>query len=104
MRVAHKRERADWKSLGWVCFYELAFIAGFRFPFPNLIRDFFAYFGISLSQVLPNVWRTFLAVLVLSKSSNIEFGLADLLFSYFFKEHDSEKVGILCTEAEAASI
>ena len=30
-------------------------------------------------------------MLVLSKSSNIEFGLADLLFFYFLKEHDSEK-------------
>ena len=91
LRVPHKRERADWKSPGWVCFYEVAFAAGFRFPFPNLIRQFFAYFGISPSQVLPNVWRTLLAVLVLSKSSNVDFGLADLLFSYFLKEHDSEK-------------
>ena len=30
-------------------------------------------------------------MLVLSKSSNRDFGLADLLFSYFLKEHDSEK-------------
>ena len=56
-----------------------------------MIREFFAYFGISPSQVLPNFWRTLLALLVLSKSSNIEFELADLLFSYFLKEHDSEK-------------
>ena len=74
LRVPHKKERADWKSPGWVCFYEVAFVAGFRFPFPNLIREFFAYFGISPSQVLPNVWRTLLAV-----------------FSYFLKEHDYEK-------------
>ena len=30
-------------------------------------------------------------MLVLSKSSDIEFGLVDLLYSYFLKEHDSEK-------------
>ena len=69
----------------------MAFAAGFKFPFPSLISEFFAYFGISPSQVLPNVWRTLLASLVLSKSSNIEFGLTDLLFSYFLREHDSEK-------------
>ncbi|KAL5547977.1 hypothetical protein UlMin_003208 [Ulmus minor] len=43
-------------------FFLKAFIAGFRFPFPNLIRDFFAYFGISPSQVLPNFWTILLAV------------------------------------------
>ena len=30
-------------------------------------------------------------LLVLSKSSDIDFELADLLFSYFLKEHDLEK-------------
>ena len=69
----------------------MAFAAGFKFPFPSLISEFFAYFGINPSQVLRNVWRTLLALFVLSKSSNIEFGLADLLFSYFLKEHDSKK-------------
>ena len=69
----------------------MAFTAGFWFSFPSLIREFFAYFGINPSQVLRNVWRTLLALFVLSKSSNIEFGLADMLFSYFLKEHDSEK-------------
>lgn len=41
LRVPHKRERADWKSPGWVCFYEVAFAASFRVPFLDLIRDFF---------------------------------------------------------------
>ena len=69
----------------------MAFVAGFRFPFSKMIREFFPHFEISPSQVLLNVWRTLLALLVLSTSSDIEFELADLLFSYFFKEHNSEK-------------
>ena len=69
LRVANKKERANWKSPGWVCFYEVVFATGFRFPFLSLIREFFAYFEISPSQVLPNVWRTLLALLVLLKSS-----------------------------------
>ena len=84
-------ERADYRSLSWVCFYEVTFIAGFRFPFPKLMRDFFAYFGISHSQVLPNIWRTFLALVILGKSSDIDFELIELLFSYSLKEYDSEK-------------
>ena len=32
-----------------------------------------------------------LSLLVLSKSSDIEFGFADLLYSYFLKENDLEK-------------
>ena len=69
----------------------MVFITGFRFPFPKLIREFFAHFKISHSQVLPNVWKTLLALLVLSKSSNVEVKLADLLFSYFLKEYDPDK-------------
>ena len=38
-----------------------------------------------------NVRRTLLSLLVLAKSSDMEFELADLLFSYFLKEHDSKK-------------
>ena len=91
LRLANPKERADWRSLGWVYFYEVMFAAGFRFPFPRLFREFFAYFGMSPSQLLPNIWKTLLALLVLAKSSNMEFELADLLFSYFLKEHDLTK-------------
>ena len=34
LRVAHKRERAYWKSPRWVCFYEVAFTVSFRFRSP----------------------------------------------------------------------
>ena len=69
----------------------MTFIAGFRFSFPKSLREFFAYFGISPSQVLSNIWMTLLALLILVKSSDMEFELANLLFSYFLKEHDSDK-------------
>ena len=49
LRVAYPKERADWRSPGWICFYEVVFIAGFRFSFPKLFREFFAHFGISYS-------------------------------------------------------
>ena len=91
LRVANPKEWADWRSPKWVCFYEVAFVADFIFSFPKLFREFFAHFGISLSQLLPNVWRTLLALLVLVKSLDMEFELADLLFSYFLKEHDLDK-------------
>ena len=68
MRVASPKERAYWRSLGLVCFYEVAFIASFRFSFPELLREFFANFGISPSQVLSNIWRTILSLLVLANS------------------------------------
>ena len=48
LRVPNKREQEDWRSPGWVCFYEVAFVVGFIFPFPRLIREFFAHFGIFL--------------------------------------------------------
>ena len=55
LRAANKTERANWRSPFWVCFYEVDFITGFSFLFPKLIREFFAYFGISPRQVLPNL-------------------------------------------------
>ena len=48
-RVASKKEQADWRSPGWVCFCEVVFVASFRFLFPKLVREFFAHFGISPS-------------------------------------------------------
>ena len=37
MRISSPKEREKWRSPGWVCFYEVAFINGFRFPFLKLI-------------------------------------------------------------------
>ena len=93
MRLSSPKEWVDWRSPRWVSilFYEVAFIARFRFLFPKLIRDFFVHFEISPSQVLPNVWRNLLSLLVLAKSLDMELELTDLLYSYFLKEHDSEK-------------
>ncbi len=49
LRVANPNGQADWRFPGWVCFYEVALIASFRFPFQKLIRESFALFEISLS-------------------------------------------------------
>ncbi len=43
LRVAQKRERADWKSLGWVCFYEVVHIR-FQVSVPQLDKGILCLF------------------------------------------------------------
>ena len=39
--------------------------AGLRFPLNSLHRELLKYLGLSVSQILPNAWRVFIAMEVL---------------------------------------
>jgi hypothetical protein len=48
-----------------ICVYEDMFEAGFRFPFPKVVRELLHYLQIALHQLAPNAWRTFFACVIL---------------------------------------
>ena len=50
-------ERAYHFSPGEVCFYEVAFLNGLRFPIHPFIMELLGRFGIALGQLMPNSWR-----------------------------------------------
>jgi hypothetical protein len=48
-----------------VCVYEEMFKAGFRFPFPMVVRELLHYLQIAPHQLTPNAWKIFFACVVL---------------------------------------
>jgi hypothetical protein len=48
-----------------VCVYEDMFEAGFRFPFPRIVRELLQYLRIAPHQLTPNAWKTFFACIIL---------------------------------------
>lgn len=91
IRAPLPHERVDWDVPGWWSFYEFAFEAGFRFPVPKLVRDCLSHFGVAPSQLMPNAWRILMSLECISMRTGIEYGLSELLYTYFLREHDREK-------------
>jgi hypothetical protein len=48
-----------------VCVYEDMFKAGFRFPFPRVVRELLHFLQIAPHQLTPNAWKIFFACVVL---------------------------------------
>ena len=91
IRAPGSHERVDWDIQGWWSFYEFAFEAGFRFPVPRLMREVFSHFQIAPSQLMPNSWRVLMTLECISMRHGIEFGLGEMLYTYYLREHDREK-------------
>ena len=76
---------------GWVVIYELMLKDGMRFPIPKLIRDVCNHYEIAPSQLMPNAWRILMSLESLSIRHGVECKLEEVLFSYYLKEHDTDK-------------
>jgi hypothetical protein len=48
-----------------VCVYEDMFKAGFRFPFPRVVRELLHYLKIASHQLTPNAWKVLFACALL---------------------------------------
>ena len=83
-------ERVDCDFPGWVSLYELPFEKCLRFPFPKQGREVLGHYEIVPSQLMPRAWRLLMSLECLSMKSGIEFGLEELLYSYYLNEHDKE--------------
>ena len=91
IRVPTTYERVDWVVLGWVMIYELMLNDGMRFPIPQLIRDVCDHYEIAPSQLMPNAWRVLMSLESLSIRHEVKCGLREVMFSYYLKEHDTNK-------------
>ena len=45
--------------------YDAIFVTGFRLPLTALHRQLVDYIGMSVSQIAPNAWRTFIGAEIL---------------------------------------
>jgi hypothetical protein len=48
-----------------ICVYEDMFEAGFRFPFPRVVKEMLHYLQIAPHQLASNAWQTFFACVIL---------------------------------------
>ena len=91
VRALKSFERIDYKIPGWIGFYERPLRDGFRFPVPRLAWEVLDHFGISPSQLMPNAWRVLMAVECMAHRLDMNFSVGDLMYSYYLKEHLTEK-------------
>ena len=77
--------------LDWVVVYELMLKDGMRFPIPQLIRDVCDHYETTPSQLMPNAWRALMVLESLSIRHGVECKIWEVLFSYYLKEHDTDK-------------
>ena len=57
VRLPREEDRDCHFLLGEVCFYEVAFLSGFRLPVHPFSMELLGYFGIAPGQLMPNSWR-----------------------------------------------
>jgi hypothetical protein len=66
LRFAAKKNGATVKDgMHEVCVYEDMFKAGFRFPFPRVVRELLHFLQIAPHQLTPNAWKIFFACVIL---------------------------------------
>ena len=75
----------------WVVIYELMLKDRMRFLIPRLIRDMYNHYEIAPSQLIPNAWRVLMSLKSLSIRHEVECELGEVLYSYYLKEHDTDK-------------
>ena len=91
IRASKAFERIDWVMPGWTTLYELMFKDGIRLLIPKLKRDVCEHYEITPSQLMSNAWRILLALESLSVRNGVECEIGEVLFSYYLKEHDTDK-------------
>ena len=91
VRVPNLSDRIDFKIPGWTGFYERPLEDGFRFPIPKLGWELLNHFEIAPSQLMPNSWRIILSIEVMAYKLGIYYGIRDLLYTYYLKEHVKDK-------------
>ena len=58
---------------------------------PKLVSEVVPHFEIAPSQLIPNAWKILMTLECINMRHGIEFGLKELLYTYFLWEHDHEK-------------
>ena len=65
IRLPYKSEKCYYEGVDGVEVYEQVFKVGLRFPLNSFHRKLLKYLGLSVSQILANAWRVFVAMEVL---------------------------------------
>ena len=75
----------------WVAVYDLILKDGIRFPISRSMRDMYNHYEIAPSQLMLNTWSILMALESLSVRHGVECEIGEVLFSYYLKEHNTDK-------------
>ena len=65
IRLPYKNEKCYMGRIADVGKYNAMFVAGLRLPLTALHRQLVDFLGLSVSQIAPNAWRTFIGAKIL---------------------------------------
>ena len=65
IRLSKENEKCYTRRTADVGMYDAMFAAGLRLPLTTLHRQLVNYLGLSVSQIAPNAWRTFIGAEIL---------------------------------------
>lgn len=83
IRVPGLEWRASRPPVGWRCIFEDQLKCGFQLPVPSFVCDVLRYFGVPISQVLPNAVRILIQFALSCGKQNVKPTVS--LFRYFFQ-------------------
>ena len=87
-----------------VCFFEVAFDNGLRFPLNPFIKGVLQYFNVCLSQLSPNFWGVLVNLLVFFRDKGLEVPSIALLLDLFSVKEASEGFLYISKRATARPI
>ena len=82
IRLPYENEKCYTGKTADVGMYDAMFAAGLRLPLTALHRQLVDYLGLSVSQIAPNAWRTFIGAEILWGS--LSGGIRQLTLDEFF--------------------
>ena len=93
VHLPHKGERACHFSPGEVCFYEVAFLCGLRFPVQSFIMELLGHFNIAPRQLIPNLWRIVISCIEIWLATTEGDMIKVNEFTYLYHLKESKEYG-----------
>jgi hypothetical protein len=83
--------KADLVSPNWIAFPEYPFTLGLKYPFPDIVSDFFKVTGISFIQAMPIIWRVLYWINQMNQNKKLNIGIGELASVYDLSTYGSSR-------------
>ncbi|KAD3338112.1 hypothetical protein E3N88_33633 [Mikania micrantha] len=86
-----KNLKADHVSPTWTCFPEYPFTLGLKYPFSDLILNFFLTTKLCFPQLMPMGWRLLHTLDQLNHHFGLDIGIPEISLMYQLRTHGSSR-------------
>ena len=93
IRIPSDENRACHSYANEVCFYEVDFTSGLRFPIHPFVKELFAYLHLAPTQLVPNSWWIAISCMVVSMSTIDNDVIKKDKFLHFYCLRKSKDLG-----------